>query len=161
MNKKMKGVVQVEKKFIMVVKNKHSQWEERITSILVDQSSSLKDSHEMGWHGIDHLNENNLQEHAEIIVKFFNSTLRPHEEPRTLVCCRVEESTETKKDHKTTIKHDWKKMNLITIMKGGNSYDIMECSKCGITGKRFGLGFNGVLHDSKYKAKKYNNCIIK
>lgn len=81
----------------------------------------------------------------------FNATLRAAESPRELISVEIVDS-ESSLIHE----HTWGKENLVTIIKGGSSYDIMKCSRCGITGKRY--GFNGVQIDSKYKAKIYATC---
>jgi hypothetical protein len=53
--------------------------------------------------------------------------------------------------------HDWKKVNLITCHDPRlGMYDIYQCQKCGIKGKRF--GFAGVKRDSRYRAKAYRYC---
>ena len=55
-------------------------------------------------------------------------------------------------------KHNWDKKSLVTE-RGG--YDKMICLNCGATGKRYGLGNNGVKADSRYhpvycNAKSYS-----
>lgn len=72
--------------------------------------------------------------------------------PRELVSVEViEDNTVVKHEHK------WEKENLVTIVKGEYIYDIMKCSVCGITGKRYGLS-SDVQRDSKYRAKIYDTC---
>jgi len=53
--------------------------------------------------------------------------------------------------------HDWKKMSPVTVIKGNKTYDVYQCSKCGITGKRYGLNTT-VKRDPKFKAPKYEKC---
>jgi len=85
------------------------------------------------------------------VVNRYNATLRPYEIPRVLLCSEViGEST----------KHEWEKTNLVTIMNksGVGSYDTMRCIKCGITGKRHGLGQRGVERDIQYSGDRYKEC---
>jgi hypothetical protein len=89
------------------------------------------------------------EKYARGIIDKFNNTLRPYEKPREFVDLKVVD------DRKL---HDWGKTNLITVVKGGRSYDTMKCEVCGITGKRFGLGTMGVKRDTRYKAEKYEYC---
>lgn len=83
------------------------------------------------------------------LVDYYNSTLRPHESSRTLVSVTFGAGNASQQ-------HDWHKTNLVTVMERGRSYDTAECSRCGITGKRFGLG--DVKRDPQYKAKGYGSC---
>lgn len=62
-----------------------------------------------------------------------------------------------KKLRKIYLRHDWKKINLVTISKRGRLYDAYRCKRCGITGKRFGLD-DIVVRDKKYWNKKYFYC---
>lgn len=86
---------------------------------------------------------------ARDIVDYFNSTLRPGERPRELV--RVEVIA-TVAPHE----HDWEKMNLTTKMFNGRPYDIVRCTRCKITGKRWGLA--RARRDSQFKAQVYARC---
>ncbi|MCT4544610.1 MAG: hypothetical protein N4A63_13800 [Vallitalea sp.] len=97
--------------------------------------------------------ENNLNpnEYAENLITNFNHTLRPGESPRKLLGVIVLDNSDVKH------KHDWRKTNLATITRGGMSYDKMICTRCGVTGKRYGFS-SVVKRDSKYKAKIYDTC---
>ena len=52
--------------------------------------------------------------------------------------------------------HDFHKTNAITISDRTGVYDRMECTRCGVTGKRFGL--EHVKIDAKFRAKKFQVC---
>lgn len=83
-------------------------------------------------------------------IERFNDTLRAGEAPRRLMNVEVLEA-DTVKDH------DWRKTNMVTIMEGSSMYDTYECSRCRITGKRFGLS-DGIRRDARYKAAVYMRC---
>jgi hypothetical protein len=88
--------------------------------------------------------------YSKKLIEGFNNFLRPHESPRTLLSVEVLQSENTN--------HEWVKLtNGQSIRFRGNLVDLHQCSKCGITGKRYGL--NSVIKiDSKYRAKKYREC---
>ncbi len=89
---------------------------------------------------------------AADLVSRFNAALRPGERPRELVAVRVLEDAPPAPDH------IWRKENLTTIIdQVGPSYDVYRCERCGITGKRFGVG-EGIRRDLRYGAKKYEKC---
>lgn len=86
------------------------------------------------------------------IVVFFNDTLRPGEKKREFISAEIigdEESAEL---------HSWDK-SIVGMSSNfrGRIVDMMYCTKCGITGKRFGLKSNIVI-DSKYKKKVFQKC---
>lgn len=90
------------------------------------------------------------REWAEQTIKNFNNTLRKGESSRTLLDVVVLDSGQDK--------HHWEKTNFATITGGRlPPHDKYKCSVCGITGKRFGLS-DSVVHDSKYRYKKYEYC---
>jgi hypothetical protein len=94
----------------------------------------------------------NAKAEAIRIITNFNETLRQNERPRTLLAVTV-----VGDDAPTA--HDWHKVNKITVItKGGGSHDLMRCLRCDVTGKRYGLGENGVVLDPKYHAKYWHNC---
>ena len=90
------------------------------------------------------------QKWAEDIVAWFNSTCRPGEKPRTLLAVEIIDSTS--KHHKW-VKH----VKGMSIQFRGATCDIMYCSVCGITGKRYGLN-NVIKRDSKFRKKAFDYC---
>lgn len=79
----------------------------------------------------------------------FNSSLRPNERKRTLVC--IEEIGNG------TEKHKWTKSSGATIQGTHGMYDKYICKVCGVTGKRYGLS-SEIKRDGKYTAKCYETC---
>lgn len=57
-----------------------------------------------------------------------------------------------------SIYHNFSKVNLITIIKGGRSYDILKCSKCSMEGKRYGVSENLTI-SGKYPNSQIQYCI--
>jgi hypothetical protein len=86
------------------------------------------------------------------IIRQFNLTLRPGEKARKVLA--VTHKTQGKKRP-----HEWEKSNLVTISKGGSTFDTYRCKNCAVTGKRFTLG-GGIERDKKYKADKYKFCSV-
>jgi len=89
------------------------------------------------------------------ILDWFNSTLRPHERRREFVRCVVIGEV-------PPAEHRWVKQSAMTktVVGGprhGSSYDAMECERCGVTGKRYGLG-PYVKIDNKFKLKVFQRC---
>jgi len=84
-------------------------------------------------------------------IKWFNETCSVGEKRRVFIEAVVLEEN-TIKDH------TWIKTNSFTIITRHSSHDTMRCEKCNITGKRFGLGQNGVKIDSKFRAKRHIRC---
>ena len=89
-----------------------------------------------------------IEQHAKDIVDNFNATLRPHEKAREFIS-----AISTVKKENAVFPHDWRKVSLVTE-KGG--FDKMKCSRCGATGKRYGLG-SYVQIDKKFK-KYIDGC---
>jgi hypothetical protein len=84
------------------------------------------------------------EEHGQSIIDAFNRSLRDGE------CARVMISAIS--DNESDIQtHNWEKYNAVT-QSGG--YDTYKCSKCGVTGKRYGL--NGSIK-LDYRYRKYQN----
>lgn len=81
------------------------------------------------------------------LIKQFNDDLRNNEKARILIKW---EPTDKNKD----LRHEWQKTSLITETGG---YDRMRCCRCGATGKRYGVGQNGTVPDSK-KIHRQNCC---
>lgn len=87
---------------------------------------------------------------AKQIIENFNATRWGGEQARALVSVESIGQSE---------KHDWQKTNVITIVHPTEGvYDTMECRACGITGKRHGLGTNGVRRDPEYADEVYDKC---
>lgn len=83
------------------------------------------------------------------VLNNFNSSLRPNESKRALVCMEeIGNGTE---------KHKWAKSSGATIQGTHGMYDKYICKVCGITGKRYGLS-SEIKRDSKYTAKCYETC---
>lgn len=80
------------------------------------------------------------EEWARDTIAMFNATLRENEKPRTLLMVKLDGESEV---------HDWHKTNMVTVIRGGELYDTYRCSRCGATGKRFGLSHNIVI-DKKF-----------
>ena len=49
--------------------------------------------------------------------------------------------------------HDFNKMNLVTKISKRSAYDIYQCSKCGLTGKRHGLSEFITVSDKAFDKK--------
>ena len=98
-------------------------------------------------------NIKDVQKWAKETISFFNKTIRPREKRRKLLQVVVI-------DKSNDNFHSWeKKTNGMSVKFRGQYCDLMYCTKCGITGKRFGLTSN-VKIDSKYRKKVYKNCDI-
>lgn len=95
------------------------------------------------------LNINDPEQWAKEAIEEFNNTLREYEKRRKYLGYEIID--------KDLNVHIWHKTNAITIIKKDMNYDTMQCSVCGITGKRYGLG-RYVQRDSKYLADKYEYC---
>jgi hypothetical protein len=81
------------------------------------------------------------------IVAYYNRTLRPGESPREFISVTLEGASDG---------HQWEK-DLTKMSAGG--FDGFYCTKCKITGKRFGL--NSVIKiDPKFKKKVFQTCTL-
>jgi hypothetical protein len=88
---------------------------------------------------------------AHQLIQRFNETCRPGESHRELLKTELLGASTA---------HDWfKRTDGMSVNFRGRIVDIMECRKCGVTGKRYGLHstFN-VKRDAKFRAKKYEVC---
>lgn len=85
------------------------------------------------------------------LIKRFNLTLKPGERRRRFVQVVVTGEI-APPDHK------WVKLTAMTQQRTtGRPFDVMECGRCGITGKRFGLS-QSVKIDSKYRLAVFRRC---
>jgi len=85
------------------------------------------------------------------ILDWFNSTLRPGERKRLFVHCEIEGEV-------PPAEHKWSKTTAMTKSNQyGSPYDGMHCERCGVTGKRFGIG-PVVKLDSKFRLKVFKRC---
>lgn len=89
------------------------------------------------------------EEWAKETLEVFNSSLRPFEKERVLLGVELI-------DEMSVRAHTWNKTNLMTLHVRGQYFDTVECTRCGITGKRHGVG--DVKVDSKFKSKVYARC---
>ena len=71
---------------------------------------------------------------------------------RTLISCEIEGASQV------PVPHTWvKRTDGMSVLFNGRHVDLMMCSHCHVTGKRFGL--SGVVkRDSEFRAKKYEGC---
>jgi len=84
------------------------------------------------------------------LVDNFNNTLRPHEKPRIILGVDI---LSTEKEKHTWVKH----VAGMSVVFRKHIVDIMYCSVCSITGKRYNLE-SKVQIDSKFKKKCYQKC---
>lgn len=85
------------------------------------------------------------------IIEFFNSTLRPGEKPRTFLGSEVIDADNGKF-------HNWeKRLDGMSRVFRGHVVDIFYCTRCGITGKRYGFGPEP-KHDAKFRKKVFQRC---
>ena len=83
------------------------------------------------------------------IVAEFNNTLRPGESSRRVLSFAVLNDYSIEK-------HSWQKQNLVTLSGRAGLYDVMKCSACGITAKRYGM--SNIVIDKKYQGFDYARC---
>jgi len=84
------------------------------------------------------------------LIENFNQTLRPGESRRKLLVTELVGTSTT---------HQWyKRTDGMSLPFRGALVDLLECSKCGVTGKRYGLS-SIIKRDSKYRAKKFAVCV--
>lgn len=93
----------------------------------------------------------NPQQYAENLIAHFNATLRGPEKPRILLKVEILDSSNDEL-------HRWVKSVLgMSAIFRGHVVDLMYCERCGITGKRYGLGGEIIL-DSKFRKKAFRRC---
>lgn len=89
------------------------------------------------------------QKWAEDIIVSFNRTCRPGEIHRRLLSVEVID-VDSIKDHL------WVKKNLVTLTGPQGFYDQMECTRCGVVARRYGLC--NMVRQTPYRAKKFERC---
>ena len=88
---------------------------------------------------------------AKETLESFNASLRPGESARELLNVEIVEGN-------NDALHNWDKdVKAMSAEFRGRMYDGMYCTKCGITGKRFGLSPR-VTIDSKFRKKVFRRC---
>ena len=91
------------------------------------------------------------QKWTEETLANFNGSLRRHESPRELIEIEMLDAA--------NLHHDWvKSITGMSAMFRGQMCDMMFCDRCGITGKRFGIGSAHVRIDSKFRRKVFLTC---
>ena len=91
------------------------------------------DADSKAWKERYHEETDHPRRWAKRLIKRFNATRRRDvEEKRVLVRVKV-------KRNRVSLEHDWRKTNLVTLVTRGSMYDTYCCTRCGLTGKRFGL----------------------
>src|SRR5271165_6463686 len=98
------------------------------------------------------LNLDEAKTWGQALIDRFNATLRPRERARKFV------GVELAEESNAVAKHEWSKVNLMTVHDRLGVYDKMICLRCNITGKRYGMGEAGVKLDSKFRGKVFLSC---
>ena len=103
------------------------------------------------WESYDK-NITDPQRWAAGTIKQYNTTLHEGDLPRELLEVVVEDTDNAKF-------HDWyKRTDGMSVDDGhGLTCDLYRCRRCGITGKRHGLG-QDIQIDWKFRAKVFKNC---
>jgi len=98
----------------------------------------------------DNGNRGQAEDWAFKLIEWFNSTCKPGESHRELIA--------TKLIGESRQQHDWyKRTDGMSVQFRGGLVDVFECRKCGVTGKKMGLGTR-VKRDHKFRANKYAVC---
>jgi hypothetical protein len=124
----------------------------KITIEAHDSAGKFTEVYNEGEHGSFPIGHPDPARWARELLARFNGSLRPGERKRFMDSVKVEDMGKVD----PRISHDWTKTNLVTIMRGNQSYDTARCRVCGITAKRFGVG--GYTRDREYRAKMYETC---
>lgn len=96
---------------------------------------------------------------SERLIQRFNQTLRPGQPPRKLLDVDIIYFF-PEGQFNIVNNHDWKKVNMVTMIEGSRYFDKYKCIRCGITGRRYGFS-SVIIRDSKYKKDKYDRCYLK
>ncbi len=91
-----------------------------------------------------------VEQYGKDIVAEFNRTLRPGEHGRRYIGYTIVDKTQAGD-------HIWEKQNAASIVRSNKVYDEYKCARCGVTGRRYGIGAV-IVRDTKYQANKYINC---
>jgi hypothetical protein len=83
------------------------------------------------------------------VIANFNNGLRSKEKPREFVSAEILGAG--------ALQHQWEKQNAFTQVGRGTNYDVMRCTRCGITGKRYGLS-ETITRDLLFQALKWKEC---
>lgn len=124
----------------------------KLTITVSESRGAFQETYKEGERGSFSEHDTDLEAWARALIQRYNDTLRPGEYERHFDSCTVEEIAAVD----TVQEHDWHKTNAVTREFRGRYFDLMVCDRCGVTGKRYGLG--PVTRDTKFKAKKYIGC---
>lgn len=102
------------------------------------------------WEEFD-VDTDDAEQWAKDTVKNFNQTRRPGELRRTVLDVEVVDMYSIKK-------HKYEKTNLVTKADKTGMYDTVECSRCGVTARRYGIVDQQIVIDRKFKAQKFARC---
>lgn len=95
-------------------------------------------------------NTDNPKQWAENAIKYWNTTLRPHERKRELLAVTIDDPRD--------YNHEFVKLTGgMSVKFRGGIADLYQCSRCDVTGKRLGIG-GSMKIDSKFRGKVFLTC---